>query len=199
MDKVIIKRIENQIRQQLFGTLVLMMVGLMLFNSFGLVKANDDNTNLTFNVTAGDWSLVNAPNSIAFPSRTYGSGAAENTGNEEIDGPTVTDYRGSSTIWGVTVNANNLAAGTNSIHANKITVYPNVPADNSHFTNVQNFDIDQVTFGSSGTLNDAGSTLFNASTAGSGIVQYDNGFLNLTTAGTEAQGAYTAIMFYTLA
>jgi len=198
MKNTIIQKAENRLRQQLFGTLVLVVTGLMLLNSFGLVKAVDNQTNLTFNVTAGTFSIVNTPAAIAFASQAFG--VANNiTGNEEIDGPTVTDYRGNSQAWTVTVNANDFDAGGNIIYANKLSVYPNVPANNSHFTNVENFDIDQVTFGSAGNIANAGVTLFNASTSGSGIVQYDNGFLNLVISGSETQGDYSAIMFYTLA
>lgn len=192
--QIILHRAENQVRQQLFGGILLAVAGLMVMTTFGLVKAVGDLTNMTFNVTAGGFTLVNAPNSMAFPSLPFGT-AANNSADQEIDGLTATDYRGSATAWTVSANANNFKAGTNDIPASKLNLYAELGA----FTNVENADTNQVANGTNGTLNGSGITLFNGSAAASGVFQYDNGKVNLVINGTEITGDYAATLVYTLA
>lgn len=193
MEKSILYRIENQVRQQLFGAVTLLVLGLMLANSFGIVRSQTtDQTNLSFNITAGSFYIMNAPNAINFPAQGFGTGA-NITGNEQIDGVTVKDYRGNSQAWVVACNGNDFDA---TLPASDINLFSNAGA----ITNVENGDTNQVAVGAgTGNLTGAGATLFNGSTAASGVFQYDNGFLNLHVDGTEAAGTYTAIMVYTLA
>lgn len=196
MEKIIIKKIENQVRQQLFGTLMLIVAGLMLINSFGLVHADEDTTDITFNVTEGGFSIVNVPTDMAFASHVYG--VANNIiGNEWVNGPTVTDYRGSGTAWSVAVATNNFEeGGGNIIDADQLTLYQDTEGV---LYNIENSATNAyIAIGSNGTLNDAGATLMNGSTQASGIVQFDNGFVNLIVDGTEPQGDYGAIMTFTL-
>ena len=196
MKKIIIRKIENQIRQHLFGTLMLVVAGLMLINSFGLVHADADLTNLTFNVTEGGFTIVNVPESMAFASQTAGT-ITQITGNEEVDGPTVTDYRGTGTAWSVAVAANNFAEGGGTIiDADQLTLYQDTAGV---LTSIENCTTAYIQIGTNGTLNDTGATLMNGSTQASGIVQFDNGFVNLTLDGSENQGDYGAIMTFTLA
>lgn len=193
MEKAILCRIENQVRQQLFGAVTLLVLGLMLANSFGIVRAQvSDITNLSFNVTAGSFTIVNAPTAINFAAQAFGVGN-NITGNEQIDGPTVTDYRGNANAWTVTSNANSFAA---SLPASDINLFANAGT----IANIENGDLNRVAVGSgTGNLTGAGATLFNGSTQASGIFQYDNGFLNLHVDGNETAGTYTATMVYTLA
>jgi len=51
--QTILHRAENQVRQQLFGGILLAVAGLMIMTTLGWVRADADQTNLTFNVTAG--------------------------------------------------------------------------------------------------------------------------------------------------
>ena len=190
--QTILHRAENQVRQQLFGGILLAVAGLMIMTTLGWVKA-DDITNLTFNVTAGSFTIVNVPNSMAFASQAYGT-ANNILGNEEIDGATVTDYRGNSTAWTVAVNANTLTSGSDTILPNKLNAY----AENGVVSNVENGLTNKVAKGTNGTLNNAGITLINGSTQASGIFQYDNGVVRLTVGTTQAAGTYGAIMVYTL-
>ena len=192
MEKAILYRIENQVRQQLLGAVTLLVLGLMLANSFGIVWGQTtDQTNLSFNVTAGSFILVNAPNAINFPAQAFG--VSNNiTGNEEIDGPTVKDYRGNSQAWTVACNGNNFSA---DLPATDINLFANAGA----ITNIENGDTNEVAVGAgTGNLGASGATLFNGSTAASGVFQYNNGFLNLHVDGDEAAASYTAIMVYTL-
>lgn len=196
MEKIVIRKIENQIRQQLFGTLMLVVAGLMLVNSFGLVYADTDDTDLTFNVTEGGFAIVNVPASMAFASQVAGT-ITNIIGNEEVDGPTVTDYRGTSTAWSVAVAANNFEEpGGNIIDADQLTLYQDTAGV---LTSIENCTTSYILIGANGTLNDAGATLMNGSTQASGIVQFDDGFVNLTLDGTENQGDYGAVMTFTLA
>ncbi|MFH1088223.1 MAG: WxL domain-containing protein [Patescibacteria group bacterium] len=191
--QTILNRAENQVRQQLFGGLLLGVAGLMIMTTLGWSYAYDANTNMTFNITGGAFTIVNAPTTIVFPSLPF-STAANNTANNEVDGLTVTDYRGTSTAWTVSAQANNFNDGSHDIPASKMNLYAEVGA----LTNIAEADTNQVANGTNGTLNGS-VTVFNGSTGASGIFQYDNGFINLVINGTEATGDYGAILTFTLA
>jgi len=138
----------------------------------------------------GNFSLVNAPESMAFASQEYGTNA-NITGNEYINGVTATDYRGNTQVWDVTANASNFTG--DEILASALNLY----ADEGDITNIAG-DFNYVAVGGSGTL-DGGIILFNGSNLAEGVFQYDNGFINLTVDGTDPAGAYTATLIYTLA
>jgi len=194
MERAILYRIENQVRQQLFGAVTLLVLGLMLANSFGIVRSQtSDNTNLSFNVTAGDFYIMNAPNAINFTAQAFG--VSNNiTGVPEIDGVTVKDYRGNSAAWDVTCNGLNNFDDT-YLPSNEINLFSNAGT----VFNVENGDTNQVAVGAgTGNLGGAGSILLNGSTAAAGVFRYDNGFLNLHVDGDEPADTYTAVMVYTL-
>lgn len=192
MENVLLHRIENQVRQRLFGITTLLVLGLMLANSFGLVRAQTtDLTNLSFNVTAGSFYIMNAPNAINFTAQSFGVGN-NITGDPEIDNVAVKDYRGNNTAWDVTCNGNDFDA---SLPASDINLFSNAGT----VINVENGDVNRVKVGAgTGNLTGSGASLFNGSTQASGVFRYDNGFLNLHVDGDEAAGSYTAIMVYTL-
>lgn len=199
-NKILIKQAENQVRQQLIGGLMLMVVGLMIFNTFigfpTWVKADTDITNLSFNITGGSFTVVNAPTSIAFPAHSYGQ-SAENTGNTEIDGLTVIDYRGNAVAWTVALNSNALTDTGNAaitILANRMNAY----AEAGTISNIENGVTTRTKKGTNGTLNDGGITLLNGSTQAAGVFQYDNGKINLTVWATDSAGTYAAVATYTL-
>lgn len=199
-NRILIKQAENQVKQQLIGGLVLLTTGLMLINTFiGFPKwasAVTDITNLTFNVTGGSLAISNAPVSMAFPTHSFGY-SGQNAGNEDIDGLTINDYRGTSTAWTVALNSNGLTDTSNSnlvILANKLNAY----AEAGIISNVENGDTTRTAKGTNGTLNNAGITLLNGSTQALGVFQYDNGKVNLTLGGTESTGTYAGILTYTL-
>jgi len=199
-NKILIKKAENQVRQQLIGGLMLIVAGLMLINTFvgfpKWAKADSDVTNLTFNITAGSFTIVNVPNSMTFPAQAYGT-ATEITGNEEMDGVTVTDYRGNAMNWTVALNSNDLTDKTDSnftIGADRMNAY----AEAGMISNIENGDTTYTSNWTNGTLNDGGITLLNGSTQANGIFQYDNGKINLTVWSTDASGTYQAILTYTL-
>lgn len=193
MDKTILKKAENQVRQQLFGGLALLVAALMVANISGLVKAvSSDVTNVTFNVNAGAFSIDNVPTAITFPLMNFGESNAAHVATPEVDDMAITDYRGSATAWSVAVTANNLQAGTNEIASSKISI------KNGTKRNIQNLDTNRVAIGSNGTLNGDGTTLVNGSTQASGITGFDNAALTLNVSGSEVAGAYGAIVTYTL-
>lgn len=194
MEKAILYRIENQVRQQLLGAVTLLVLGLMLVNSFGIVRAQTaDNTNLSFNVTAGDFYLMNAPEAINFAAQAFGTGN-NISGNQNIDGVTVKDYRGAATGWDLTCNAVNNFDDT-YILGSDINLFSNAGT----IINVENGDLNRVALGDgTGNLTAGGATLFNGSTQASGVFQYDNGFLNLHVDGDEPASTYTSTMLYTL-
>ncbi|MBU1083098.1 hypothetical protein KKE14_01530 [Patescibacteria group bacterium] len=194
MEKAILYRIENQVRQRLFGAVTLLVLGLMLVNSFSFVRAQtSDITNLSFNITAGDFYIMNAPVAINFASQAFGVGN-NITGDTEIDSVAVKDYRGNNNVWDVTAAANNFLDG--NLMADDINMFANAGT----IANVENGDLNRVAVGGgTGNLGGAGSTLFNGSTQASGVFRYDNGFLNLRVDGDEPAGTYTATMTYTLA
>jgi len=191
--KTLISLAENQLRQQLLGGVLVSVTLLMVFMTFGLVRADTDQTNLSFNVTAGSFTIVNVPTSMQFAAQAFG--VSNNIlGNEEIDSAAVVDYRGNSQAWSVALNANNLQSGSDHISAYRLNAYPS----NGDVTNVENADTNQVAQGASGFLAAAGVTLINGSTAADGVFRYDNGVVRLTISGTEVAGTYAAIMLYTL-
>lgn len=192
MENVLLHRIENQVRQRLFGITTLLVLGLMLANSFGIIRAQtSDQTNLSFNVTAGSFYIMNAPNAINFAAQSFGTGN-NITGVPEIDSVAVKDYRGNAQAWTVACNGNNFDA---SLPANDINLFSNAGT----VINVENGDVTRVAVGAgTGNLTGSGATLFNGSTQASGVFRYDNGFLNLHVDGNEGAGTYTAIMVYTL-
>jgi len=199
-NKILIKKAENQVRQQLIGGLMLMVAGLMIINTFvGLpkwAKADSDVTNLTFNITAGSFTIVNVPNSMAFPTQPYGT-ANVITGNQEMDGVTVTDYRGNAQAWTVAINSNALTDTTDAnftLGANRMNAY----AEAGIISNIENGTTAYTSVGTNGLLNDGGITLLNGSTQANGIFQYDNGKINLAVWSTDASGTYQAVLTYTL-
>lgn len=191
--QTILNKAENQVRQQLFGGILLAVAGLMIMTTLGWVNAAATNTNMTFNITSGAFTIVNAPESMAFASQSFGT-PANILGNEEVDGLTIRDYRGNAQPWTVAMSANNFDAGGNIINANRLNGY----ASNGAITNVENGDTNRTAKGSSGFLNNTGITLLNGSTQASGVFRYDNGVVRLTVDGTEIVGTYGAILTYTL-
>ncbi len=192
--QTILYKAENQVRQQLFGGILLAVAGLMVITTFGgLYAGTVNNTALTFNVTSGAFTIVNAPASMAFAAQPFGT-PNNITGNEYINGLTVTDYRGTSTTWGVVATATNFNASGNIINSDRLNCY----AEAGNITNVANADVTQVANGTNGTLNDTGIVVFNGSNDASGVFQYDDGFINLTVDGTEVTGDYTAVLTFTL-
>ncbi|MBN2585271.1 WxL domain-containing protein [Patescibacteria group bacterium] len=192
MDKTILKKAENQVRQQLFGGLALLVAALMVANISGLVRAETDVTNITFNVNAGSFSIDNVPTAMTFPLMNFGESNSAHVAAPEMDGMAITDYRGNATAWSVAVTANNLVSGTDEISSAMISIA------NGDVQNIENLDTNYVAVGSNGTLDGAGTTLVNGSTQASGITGCDNAALTLNIEGTEAAGAYGAIVTYTL-
>ena len=186
--------IENRVRQQLFGMISLFVVGLMVLNSLGLLVYGATNqTNLTFNVASGAFTIANVPTQMSFAGQTYGTGNNV-TGNVQVDLVAVTDYRGTGSAWSAVVNANDLSDGTNTIYANKLKLYQDV---NGVLTNVENCTTSRVLLGSNGNLANAGVILMNTSSS-PGIIRYDNGYFNLTLGGSESAGQYAAKIIFTL-
>lgn len=195
-NKILIQKAENQVRQQLFSSMVLAVMGLMLLVTFGgiKVKAIDNTVNLTFNVTAGAFTLASGTTDIAWPSVTFGTVNAAHQANNGLDNIVVTDHRGNATAWTLTASANNLAAGTNDISKAQITLH----IANGTITNDEG-DIGNVTKGSNANLASARNVM-SGDTGATGIYNYDlpaTGVrLNIT--GAEAAGDYTALLTLTL-
>lgn len=192
---ILIQKAENQVRQQLISYLSVLVILVMVINAFigfpGWLKAATDQTNLSLNIGAGSFSISNAPTSIEFAAQTYGLGN-NFQGNSEVDGLTVMDWRGNSQAWTVAVNSNNFHV---TLPASDLTFNVQSLAK----TNINTFEVGELNLqGTNFTLNDAGGTLMNASTAGSGVVQVDNGAIRMHTDGNEPAGTYTAVMTYTL-
>jgi len=194
-NKVLIKQAENQVRQQLFSSVVLAVMGLMLLVTFGhIVKAADNTVDLTFNVTAGAFTLASGTTAIAWPSVTYGTSNTAHQANNGLDNIVVTDHRGSSTAWALTVASTNLTAGSNDISKGLITLH----IANGTITNDEG-DIGNVTKGANANLASARNVM-DGDTGAEGIYNYDlpaTG-VRLNIAGTEATGDYTATLTLTL-
>ena len=193
MDSLIIKRAEQKIRQNIFGGVLLLVTVLMLANTFGWVWEAVTNANVTFNIDAGSFSIDNGPSAVRFGNQNFGASGNVKSA-DEVDNQRVTDYRGNAQAWGVVVNAANLTAGSNEIDSNKIALF----ANQITFSNVQNFTTSRMNRGANGTLNGSGFSMVNGSTQASGIVQFDDGFFNLTYTGAEAAGSYTGVIKFTL-
>ena len=194
MDNTILKKAENQVRQQLFGGLALLVAALMIGNTLGVVWADTDLTNVSFNVNAGAFTIVNAPEGVNFPMMNYGESNSAHVGDTETDGVEITDLRGSGTEWNVAVSANNMQAGTNIISASRLKI-----TNNGTIRNISAGDTNRVALMSGdGPLNDGGSTILNGSTQASGAFGYDNSEFLLNVTGTDAAGVYTGIATFTL-
>jgi lipopolysaccharide export LptBFGC system permease protein LptF len=197
-NKVLIKKAENQVRQQLFGGVVLGVLGLMLAVTFGniniKVKAADNAVNLTFNVTAGAFTLASLTTDIAWPSVTYNTVNATHGANAGLDNIVVTDHRGNATAWTLTAAANNFAAGTNDISKAQITLH----IANGTITNDEG-DFNFVTKGANANLASARNVMSGNASA-TGIYNYDlpNTGVRLNVVGNEAAGDYTAVLTLTL-
>jgi hypothetical protein len=195
MEKTVLVKIENKVRQQLFGMISLAVAGLMILNSLGISTYGAlDTTDLSFNVTGGALTIGNAPATMNFTNQAFGSSSANLKSNEFINGLYVSDYRGSYTAWVTAVNANNLQSGSDIIEANKLTVYQNAGT----LTNLQNCTTTYIALGATDTLEGSGATLMNGSTQASGIVQFDNGYVNLLYSSTIATGTYTGVLVFTV-
>ncbi|MEA1909720.1 MAG: hypothetical protein U9M89_01690 [Patescibacteria group bacterium] len=196
MDKqhTILGKLENKVRQQIFGGVSVALITLMFVLTFGFTTFADDTTNLSFNITAGSFTIENAPESMAFATHAYGV-SNDVLANEELDDIAITDYRGNAQAWSVAMNANNLQSGSDHIDtASALNGY----VSNGDMTNVENADTNRTAVGSDGFLDGAGVTLINGSTQASGIFRYDNGVIRLTVDGSEAAGEYGAVVTYTL-
>lgn len=194
-EALIIKRAEQRVRQLLFGGVALSVALIMILNNLGLLAlgANQVEINVTVGIESGTFTISNGPTGISFTNQTYGVGNNV-TGNVDIDNVAVTDYRGTSDAWSVAANANNLSDGTNTIYANKLTLYQDVRGT---LTNVQNSTTSRVLLGSNGNIANAGVTLMNTSSS-PGIIRFDNGFVNFLYTGTDPAGTYGAKIFLTL-
>jgi len=195
MDNTILKKAENQVRQQLFGGLALLVATLMIGNALGVVHAVGDNTNVSFNVSGGAFTLTNAPTAVNFPAMNFGESDTAHVGAPETDNLIITDYRGTSTIWNVTVNAtemNNTTADA-VIAANKLSI------KNGDKGNNANADTNRVAITSNGTLNGTGTSLANGSTQASGVFDLGNAAFTLNVLGNEAATEYTGTIVYTVA
>ena len=195
MDKTILKKAENQVRQQLFGGLALLVAALMVFNIAGFVQAVGDNTNLSFNVTTGAFTLVNAAVAVNFPAMNFGESNAAHVSTENMDGMEITDYRGSYTAWAVVANATEMNnGGATAIPANRLKI-----DNNGTSRNITNADTNRVAvLVADGPLNDGGVTIINGSTQASGVFGYDNAQFLLNVTGTEAAVDYTGMVVFTL-
>lgn len=195
MDKIIIKRVENLIKQQLFGGFLLMMTGIMIMNSLGyidLVQAgNQNDTNISINITSGTFSVDNAPAQMNFAEQTYPT-TNHVLCNQEFDNIAVTDYRGTDTAWTLTINATSLNGATYNILATKMTI------DNTNAV-VAGATNSHVNIGPNSTLNNGGATMINGTTQASGINTYSNGELYLNLDGSPSADIYTGTIYYTLA
>jgi len=194
--QTILNRVENQVRQQLFGSVMFAVLGLMLAVNFGWLKvraANNDVTNLTFNVTTGAFTIAGAPDAMAFPDIVYGVSNTDHLATTNVTNVLVTDHRGTGTAWNATVASTNLTAGTNVIDNGHI----NFRIATGTITNEEG-DLNFVTKGTNGLLNDD-LTLMSGNTAAAGIFNYSQGPLSLNVAGTEPTGNYTGTITFTLA
>jgi hypothetical protein len=188
MEKAILVRIENQVRQQLLGAIMVLVLGAMFINSFTTASSQtSDNTNLYFNVTAGDFTIYDAPSNIIFAAKAYGTAATNINGNEDIDGLKIKDYRGGAAdAWEVVCNSTGFDT---TMAGNSLTLF----AEAGTIYNVENAVV------TNGTLNDAGTKLINGDVNADGIFQVDNSYLQLHYDGDEPAGTYSGLMTYTLA
>lgn len=193
MDSLIIKRAERKARQSIFGGVLLLVTVLMLVNTFGWVWGAVTNANVTFNIDAGSFTISNGPTEVRFGNISFGQSGNIKSANE-VDDMQVTDYRGNAQAWGVVVNAANLTAGSNELNTDKIALF----ANQIIFTNVESFTTSYMNRGANGAINGTGFSMVNGSTQASGIVQFDNGFFNLTHNGSEVAGTYTGVIQFTL-
>jgi hypothetical protein len=196
MNSLIIKRAEHKVRQQIFGGVVMFVCALMVLNTFNLLGAlagNTINADVTFNITSGDMQLTNGPVGVTFGSNSYGASGTIQSANKASN-VVAQDYRGTGTAWVVSVNANDLSDGTNTIYANKLTIYQS----GGTLTNIQNCTTSRIGLGATDSLESSGATLMNGSTQASGIVQYDNGYFNLTLGGAESAGVYGGKIIFTI-
>ena len=192
----IIKRAEQRVRQRIFGGMIMSVALLMVLNSIGLLSvraANQLQIDMTAAIDSGTFTITNGPTGIAFANQNYGAGNNV-TGSPDLDGVRVTDYRGNAQAWGVVANATNLTNGSNDINANKLTLFANQIV----FSNVQNFTTSRMNRGANGTLDGSGFSMVNGSTQASGIVQFDNGFVNFLYNGSDPAGTYTSTLYLTL-
>jgi hypothetical protein len=197
MDKIILKKAENQVRQQLFGGLALLVAALMVGNITGTIRAADnvDVTNLSFNVTTGAFTLVNAPVKVNFPAMNFGESNSAHVSNENMDGVEITDYRGSATAWEVVANASEMNnGGAAVIAATRLKIDNNGTA-----RNITAGDTNRVAvLAADGPLNDGGSTIINGSTQASGVFGYDNAQFLLNVTGSDVAASYVGVVTFTL-
>ena len=194
MDKIIIKRAEDLVKQQLFGGFMLVMAVVMVANSLGYIDfvqaGNVNNTNMSINITSGGLAVDNAPDQMDFATQTYPSTNYVEC-NEEFNNIAVTDQRGTDTAWDLAINATSLTGSTYNILADKLTIENN-DAVVLGTTNAN------IVIGPNSTLNDGGATMMNGTTQASGINTYWNGKLFLNLDGTPGTDDYTGTIYYTV-
>ena len=194
MDKVIIKRAENLIKEQLFGGFIIVATVVMIMNSLGYVNlvqaGNQNNTNLSINITSGTFSVDNAEAQMNFTDQTYPTTNYVEC-NQEFDNIAVTDQRGTDTAWVLSVNSTSMTGGTYNILSTKLHIENNAAT-------VIGTTHNHVTIGANSTLDGAGGTMMNGTTQASGINTYHNGKLFLNLDGSPSADDYTGTIHYTL-
>ncbi len=159
---LVLHKVQAKVTQQIYGGLILLVVGLMWFNSqAGVFAGLTNNIDTNIGVTAGALSLSNGDIALAFAAVGVGSGA---TGNNVLSNHVVSDLRGAAnSYWSVRVNASNMNSGTNSILASTIKVHPG----NATISNVATWDGTKIGIGEGndveiGTLRNIFNSTYNA-------------------------------------
>ena len=159
---LVLHKVQARVTQQIYGGLILLVVGLMWFNSqAGVFAGLTNNINTNIGVTAGDLSLSNGEVALAFNPVAVGSGGI---GNNILSNHVVSDLRGAAnSYWSLRVNASNMNSGTNSILASTIKVFPG----NATMGNVATWDDTKVGIGEGndieiGTLRNIFNSTYNA-------------------------------------
>lgn len=121
----VLRKAQARITQQIYGGAILLLAGLMWFNSQNFTFAGDNNvisTNL--NIKSGTLELVNVGTSLKFADITAGVGG---TSLNDLSNTVVRDFRGSGNqYWSIRVNSSNMnsAGDANSIHAYNVQIWP---------------------------------------------------------------------------
>lgn len=192
---LVLRKVQAKVTQQIYGGLILLVVGLMWFNSQAGVFAGLTNTiDTNIVITAGTLALLNGDTALQFEDVAVGGGTASNV----LDNHVVSDLRGAAnSYWSVRVNGSNLNSGgdANTILASTIKVYPG----NATITNVATWDGTKIGIGEGndveiGTLRNIFNSTYNAPMT----VRINGLRFDVPVPGTIPAGTYSGTFLLTL-
>lgn len=188
-EALLLERAKGVITHQLIGSLSLLLMGVMVFNTMNMVQAvNSGASQLNLTISPGELAIDSVGATVVFPSATEGT---PSNVYQNLNSVSVRDFRSTANYeWDLKMYSAPLTGVTDSnytIANSSIKVWPG----NATIINIQTYDnVNMVGRGANNTSLSSDFIIFNAIENNSGIVAFNSTGLRVTTAGTESDQIY---------